>query len=51
VVNGAEGINEVLVGLVGQGLSILDTLKKSTSRLNGSVAANGLVAVPAAGER
>jgi uncharacterized membrane protein YqiK len=30
ILNGTEGVNEVLVGLVGQGLSILDTLKKST---------------------
>jgi uncharacterized membrane protein YqiK len=31
ILNGTEGINEVVAGLVGQGLSILDTLKKSTA--------------------
>jgi flotillin len=31
VLNGAQGVNEVITGLVGQGLSILDTLKKSTA--------------------
>jgi flotillin len=31
VLNGAEGVNELLAGLVGQGLSILELLKKSTS--------------------
>jgi flotillin len=30
ILNGTEGVNEVLVGLVGQGMSILDALKKST---------------------
>ena len=29
VLNGTEGVNEVVAGLVGQGLSILDLLKKS----------------------
>jgi uncharacterized membrane protein YqiK len=31
VLNGTQGVNEVLAGLVGQGLSILDTLKHSTA--------------------
>jgi uncharacterized membrane protein YqiK len=31
VLNGTQGVNEVLAGLVGQGLSILDTLKQSTA--------------------
>jgi flotillin len=31
VLNGTQGVNEVITGLVGQGLSILDTLKKSTA--------------------
>jgi flotillin len=31
VLNGAEGLNEVLAGLVGQGLSIFDLLKKATA--------------------
>src|SRR6266705_1554324 len=29
VLNGTQGVNEIVTGLVGQGLSILDTLKKS----------------------
>jgi hypothetical protein len=29
VLNGTQGVNEVVAGLVGQGLTILDTLKKS----------------------
>jgi flotillin len=31
ILNGTEGVNQVLAGLVGQGLSILDTLRKSTA--------------------
>jgi uncharacterized membrane protein YqiK len=31
VLNGTDGVNEVLTGMVGQGLSILDTLKKATT--------------------
>jgi flotillin len=31
VLNGTQGVNEVVTGLVGQGLSILDLLKKSTT--------------------
>jgi hypothetical protein len=31
VLNGTQGVNEVVAGLVGQGLTILDTLKKSTA--------------------
>src|ERR1700734_209695 len=30
VLNGTQGVNEVVAGLIGQGLSILDLLKKST---------------------
>lgn len=30
VLNGTQGVNEVVAGLVGQGRSILDTLKQST---------------------
>jgi uncharacterized membrane protein YqiK len=29
VLNGTEGVNEMMAGLIGQGLTILDTLKKS----------------------
>ncbi len=39
VLNGAEGVNEVLAGLAGQGLSILDLLKRATAgQTPGSVA-------------
>jgi flotillin len=31
ILNGTEGVNEVMAGLVGQGLTILDTLKRSTA--------------------
>src|SRR5215472_18662345 len=31
IFNGAEGVSEVIAGVVGQGLSILDTLKRSTA--------------------
>src|SRR5580700_8410886 len=39
VLNGTQGVNEVVAGLIGQGMSILDLLKKT--------AANGTGAVPA----
>jgi flotillin len=42
VLNGTQGINEVLAGFVGQGLSILDLLKKSAA--NGNV--TGTAPVP-----
>jgi len=29
VLNGTQGVNEVVAGLIGQGISILDLLKKS----------------------
>ena len=31
VLNGTQGVNEIVAGLVGQGMSILDLLKKSTA--------------------
>lgn len=31
ILNGTQGINEVVAGLVGQGVSILETLKKSAA--------------------
>jgi flotillin len=31
ILNGTEGVNEVVAGIIGQGLSIFDTLKKSTT--------------------
>jgi flotillin len=39
VLNGTQGVNEIVAGLVGQGISILDLLKKATANGNGSVAA------------
>jgi flotillin len=42
ILNGTEGVNQVVAGLVGQGLSILDVLKKSTA-----AAASGNGPVPA----
>jgi len=49
ILNGTEGVNEVLTGLVGQGFSILDTLKKASGGL--ALTANGtgpaLAPVPA----
>ena len=43
ILNGTQGVNEVVAGLVGQGLSILDALKNSAS-VNGAV--TGTVAGP-----
>jgi flotillin len=36
ILNGTEGVNEVVAGIIGQGLSIFDTLKKSTAPPAGS---------------
>jgi flotillin len=44
ILNGAQGVNEVVAGLVGQGLSILDVLKKST----GAASARDSLPIPAA---
>jgi uncharacterized membrane protein YqiK len=39
ILNGTEGVNQVVAGIVGQGLSILDTLRKATAgTTNGAVA-------------
>jgi len=46
VLSGTQGVNEVVAGLVGQGLSILDTLKKSTA-VTGHGGGNGVAPVPA----
>jgi len=46
ILNGTEGVNQVVTDLVAQGLSILDTLKKST----GAAGDNGQVQSPAADE-
>lgn len=48
ILNGAQGVNEVIAGLVGQGLAVLDVLKKSTAEAAGSgtpVPADGRKAV------
>jgi uncharacterized membrane protein YqiK len=45
VLNGAEGVNDVVAGLVGQGLTILDLLKKATTG-PGSVASRSSVTAP-----
>jgi uncharacterized membrane protein YqiK len=44
IINGTEGVNQVVTDLVAQGLSILDTLRKST----GAPGDNGVVPAPAA---
>ena len=45
MLNGSEGVNEVVAGVVGQGLAIYDTLRKnvvsSSPPVDGEVAANG----------
>jgi flotillin len=46
VLSGTKGVNEVVAGLVGQGLSILDTLKKSAA-VTGHGGGNGVAPVPA----
>jgi len=46
ILNGTEGVNEVLTGLVGQGFSILDVLKKGIG--TGIASTNGTAAVSAA---
>jgi flotillin len=44
ILNGTDGVNQVMTELVGQGLAVFDTLKRSTS---GAAARNGQVAVSA----
>ena len=39
VLNGTQGVNEVVAGLVGQGLSILDLVKKAAANGNGGAPA------------
>jgi flotillin len=38
ILNGAQGVNDVLAGLVGQGLSILEVLRKSAASASADVA-------------
>ena len=50
ILNGTEGVNEVVAGLIGQGLSILDALKKSasvTGAVTGTVTGPGPMAAAA----
>ena len=50
ILNGTQGVNEVVTGLIGQGLSILDALKKSasvTGAVTGTVAGPGPMAAAA----
>jgi uncharacterized membrane protein YqiK len=41
VLNGTQGVNDVVAGLVGQGLAILDLLKKATPSPEAAAIANG----------
>jgi flotillin len=50
ILSGTQGVNEVVTGLIGQGLSILDALKKSpsvTGAVTGTVAGPGPMAAAA----
>jgi uncharacterized membrane protein YqiK len=47
ILNGTEGVNEVLLGIVGQGMAILDTLKKSTAGTGLALVSPPATAAPA----
>jgi hypothetical protein len=47
ILNGAQGVNEMIAGLVGQGLSVLDVLRKSTA----DAAASSTLPAPVASTR
>jgi uncharacterized membrane protein YqiK len=47
VLNGTQGVNEIVAGLVGQGISILDLLRKSTVAAAAPVSAPGSAPVSA----
>jgi flotillin len=49
VLNGSEGVNEVLTGVVGQGLAIYDTLRRSIAT-SSAAAADGVDAASTNGE-
>jgi hypothetical protein len=49
VLNGTQGVNEVVAGLVGQGISILDLLRKSALTTPASGAASAMPAAAASG--
>jgi succinyl-CoA synthetase alpha subunit len=40
VLNGSEGVNEVLTGVVAQGLTIYDTLRNAVNATSASASAN-----------
>lgn len=46
VLNGTQGVNELLTGLIGQGITVFDLLKKTAATVsaNGAAAASGTVA-------
>jgi flotillin len=44
ILNGTDGVNEVVAGLIGQGLTILNTLKASPAVTAGTVAASTVTA-------
>ena len=53
ILNGTQGVNEVLTGIISQGLIILDVLKRSTAALTGTdgTAVNGDEPEPPYGSR
>jgi len=48
VLNGADGVNQTLTGLVGQGLAIYDTLRHSLATPLAKVPAQAVPVEPAA---
>ncbi len=51
VLNGTQGVNEIVAGLIGQGMSILDLLKRSATAGAVAPSANGSAPVPLADRR
>jgi uncharacterized membrane protein YqiK len=47
ILNGTEGVNEVLAGIVGQGLSVLEVLKRSTATASPGTVNGSRPATPA----
>jgi uncharacterized membrane protein YqiK len=47
ILNGTEGVSEVLAGIVGQGLSVLEVLKRSTTTTASPATAGQAVTTPA----
>ena len=50
VLNGADGLSEIAAGLVGQGLTILDSVKKSLSGSGGQAVTSYAPAPVTAGQ-